>query len=82
MSHALRPQVIILDMHMPGGVRIDPNYFRTQLHPSSKVLAISIWNDEETAMLAEQIRGRQIDRQDGYRKGPDSGYFSAGFTVA
>ena len=25
MSHALRPQVIILDMHMPGGDRIDPD---------------------------------------------------------
>jgi DNA-binding NarL/FixJ family response regulator len=65
MSRALRPQVIILDMHMPGGDRIDRNHFRSQLHPSSKVLAISIWNDEETAILAEQFgAAKLIDKMD------------------
>jgi DNA-binding NarL/FixJ family response regulator len=65
MSHALRPQVIILDMHMPGGDRIDPNHFRSQLHASAKVLAISIWNDQETAVLAEQFgAAKLIDEMD------------------
>jgi len=49
----LQPQVVLLDLHMSDSKRITPAQFRAQLNlGKSRLLAISVWNDEETQSLA------------------------------
>jgi DNA-binding NarL/FixJ family response regulator len=53
MVQELQPQVLILDLHMSDGKRFTPAQFRAQLNlGSSRLLAISVWDDEETRSLA------------------------------
>jgi len=53
MVQELQPQVVILDLHMSDGKRFTPAQFRAQLNlGSSRLLAISVWDDEETQSLA------------------------------
>jgi len=46
------PEVILMDIHMPGENRFDPAFVKAQLRGSC-LLAMSVWNDQETASLAE-----------------------------
>jgi chemotaxis response regulator CheB len=48
----LNPDVILMDVHMPGLNRIDS--FRPRLSGSC-VLAMSFWNNEETAELVARL---------------------------
>ena len=49
----LQPQIVILDLHMSDDKRINPAQFRSQLNlGKARLLAISVWNDEETQSLA------------------------------
>ena len=50
----LNPDVVIMDIHMPGEHTAISNEFISRLR-SSKLLAISIWEDEPTRMLAEVL---------------------------
>ena len=50
----LRPQVIILDVHMGDERAVTPAQLKSGF-VGSRLLAISIWKDEETRVLAETI---------------------------
>jgi DNA-binding NarL/FixJ family response regulator len=55
MAKDLNPRVVILDLHMPDQNRISPQEIKSNLNHSSQVLAISIWNDNESRELAERL---------------------------
>jgi len=50
----LRPQIIVIDVHMGDERAVTPAQIKSGL-VGSRVLAISIWKDEETRILAESI---------------------------
>jgi two-component system response regulator DevR len=53
MIHELQPQVVVSDLHMSNSQRITPTQFRSQLElEKSRLLAISVWSDDETRSLA------------------------------
>jgi DNA-binding NarL/FixJ family response regulator len=47
------PDVVLMDMRMPGEGRFDPSNIKAHLHGSC-LLAMSVWNDEETISLAQR----------------------------
>jgi DNA-binding NarL/FixJ family response regulator len=53
-STALRPNVLLVDIHMAGRDEIPPDFFNTRTFGCT-VLAISLWNDPETVALASAI---------------------------
>jgi chemotaxis response regulator CheB len=56
MSNDLKPQVVILDLHMPDEARLSPVEVRTLLNSgASRLLVISIWKDEEANVLADKF---------------------------
>ena len=55
-SNDLKPQVVILDLHMPDEARLSPVEVRTLLNSgASRLLVISIWEDEEANVLADNF---------------------------
>jgi DNA-binding NarL/FixJ family response regulator len=52
MSNDLRPHVIVMDLRMPDDFENTPENVKARLNPSSEVVAISAWDDEETKALA------------------------------
>lgn len=48
----LHPQVIVLDVHMSDERTVTPSQLKSGLI-GSRVLTISVWNDDETNALAE-----------------------------
>lgn len=54
VTSKLHPQVIVLDIHMPDEHAVTPSHLKFGLI-GSRLLAISIWKDEETKALAETI---------------------------
>jgi DNA-binding NarL/FixJ family response regulator len=52
MLKELRPQVIVMDLHMRDETRFMPEEVKSCLN-GSQIVAISIWNDEETKALAD-----------------------------
>jgi hypothetical protein len=48
------PQVIVLDVHMRDEHAVIPSQLKSGLN-GSRLLAISIWKDDETNALAETI---------------------------
>lgn len=56
MTNDLKPEVVVMDLHMKDEGRISPVDVRSRLDPSaSRILAISIWNDAESRALAESV---------------------------
>jgi two-component system response regulator DevR len=55
MASDLEPRVIVLDLHMPDGSAITLEEVKSRLNHGSRVLAISVWNDENTKKLAENL---------------------------
>ena len=55
MARDLNPQVVILDLHMPDENKIRPQEVRSLLSLGSQLLAISIWNEEESKELAKSL---------------------------
>jgi DNA-binding NarL/FixJ family response regulator len=55
MANALTPHVIVMDLHMPDENRIDPLDVKSQLNRGARTLGISMWNDEETQVLAQRL---------------------------
>ena len=55
MAHELNPQIVILDLHMPDDNNISPQVVKSHLNHGSQVLVISIWNDEDSKKLAEDL---------------------------
>ena len=54
IAEDLKPQVIVLDLHMPDETSVEPLQIKSLNH-GSRLLAISVWNDEETRALAERF---------------------------
>ncbi len=53
MAAALKPAVVLMDLHMPDERQLSPELIKTQLQSSAKhVVAMSVWNDEESKALA------------------------------
>ena len=55
MVRDLRPQVVVLDLHMPDEHKISPEELKSHLNQGLGVLAISIWNDDDSRELAESF---------------------------
>jgi DNA-binding NarL/FixJ family response regulator len=55
MMNELKPQVIVLDLHMPDGTEATLLDVKSHLHHDSWVLAMSVSNDPETKALAESL---------------------------
>ena len=61
MIHELQPHLVVLDLHMPGDTRISPPEFKTRVSSAStRVLAISVWNDDESQALAESFGAAKL----------------------
>jgi chemotaxis response regulator CheB len=54
MAHELRPDVIVMDLHMGDEKTVKPPQVKASL-TGSKIIAISIWNDEQSKALAESF---------------------------
>jgi DNA-binding NarL/FixJ family response regulator len=53
MCAELKPNVLLLDLHMPGE-QFDPQHVKTKLLDCAKhVLAMSVWNDGNSRTLAD-----------------------------
>jgi DNA-binding NarL/FixJ family response regulator len=56
MSNDLKPDVIVMDLHMPDETRISPLEVKSLLNSgTSRLLAISIWQDEDANALADSF---------------------------
>jgi two-component system response regulator DevR len=55
MASALKPRVIVVDLHMPDENTITPQEVKSRLSQDLHVLAISVWNDNDTQELAENL---------------------------
>ena len=54
MTRRFKPQVVILDLHMPDSSYLTPMNISAGLGAyAARVLAISVWNDEDTWALAQ-----------------------------
>jgi two-component system response regulator DevR len=49
----VKPEVIVLDLHMPDETNFSPQTVKSHLNRGSRLLAISLSNDEEAKALAE-----------------------------
>jgi DNA-binding NarL/FixJ family response regulator len=60
MCADLKPNIVLLDIHMPGD-HLEPQYVRSNLLDCAKsVLAMSVWNDEECGALADLYGASQF----------------------
>jgi DNA-binding NarL/FixJ family response regulator len=55
MASELEPHVIVLDLHMPDESKIPPREVRTHLNHGSRVLAVSVSNDDDSEEIAESL---------------------------
>ena len=55
MMNDLNPQVIVMDLHMPDGTETSLLDVKANLSHGSRLLAMSVSNDEETKALAETV---------------------------
>lgn len=54
MTADLKPQVVVMDLHMPDAFRVTPSDVKASFESSaSQLLAISIWDDEDSKALAK-----------------------------
>jgi DNA-binding NarL/FixJ family response regulator len=53
MVSDVKPEVIVLDLHMPGETNFSPQAVKSRLTHGSRLLAISLSNDEEAKALSE-----------------------------
>jgi DNA-binding NarL/FixJ family response regulator len=54
LATKLHPQAIVLDLHMSDERKVTPSQLKSCLN-GSRLLAMSIWTDDETKSLAEAI---------------------------
>src|SRR5579863_1502423 len=55
MGNAFRPEIILIDLHLACQPGISPRDVRTQLNHGSRLVTISLANDEEAEALAENM---------------------------
>jgi DNA-binding NarL/FixJ family response regulator len=54
LMEGLKPNVVVMDLHMPGEFEVKPIDVKSQVRKGkSLLLAVSIWDDEGTIALAE-----------------------------
>jgi DNA-binding NarL/FixJ family response regulator len=60
MASALKPDIVLLDLSMPGN-EMDPDIVRTELSRCAQhVLAFSIWTDDEAQELARRYGSTEL----------------------
>jgi DNA-binding NarL/FixJ family response regulator len=53
MTGELKPQVVVMDLHMRDETTVEPEFVRSQLLCSAKhIVIISVWDDEKSQALA------------------------------
>jgi two-component system chemotaxis response regulator CheB len=53
LTAELKPQVVVMDLHMPDETTFEPDFIRSQLlHSAKHIVIMSVWNDEEAQALA------------------------------
>ena len=55
MMNELNPEVIVMDVHMPNGTAATFLDLKSRLNHGSRMLAISVWNDEDTKALVDSL---------------------------
>jgi DNA-binding NarL/FixJ family response regulator len=61
LANALKPDVLLMDLHMSDGNEYPPESIRVQLSVDAGcVLALSLWNDENAKALAERFGARAL----------------------
>jgi DNA-binding NarL/FixJ family response regulator len=55
LTAELKPQVVVMDLHMPDETTFEPDFIRSQLlHSAKHIVIMSVWNDEESQALANR----------------------------
>ena len=55
MASDVKPDIVLLDLHMPGEENLDASLVKSRLHACAQhVLIISIWNDDKAKTLADE----------------------------
>jgi two-component system response regulator DevR len=57
MMNELNPQVIVLDLHMPDGTEATLLDVKSHLKHDSRLVAISLWDDQDTKTLVAKSLG-------------------------
>jgi DNA-binding NarL/FixJ family response regulator len=53
MTAELKPQVVVMDLHMRDETTFEPDFIRSKLLRSAKnIVIVSVWNDEKSQALA------------------------------
>jgi DNA-binding NarL/FixJ family response regulator len=61
LATSLKPDVILLDLHMPDSESPESEFVKFKLlSTSSRIVAISLWQDEETKIIAQGYRAVQL----------------------
>jgi DNA-binding NarL/FixJ family response regulator len=60
LANALKPDVLLMDLHMGDEREYPPESVRAQLSASVCLLAVSIWNDEKAKALAERFGAQAL----------------------
>jgi DNA-binding NarL/FixJ family response regulator len=61
LMELLKPNVVVMDLHMPDESRVRPTDVKAQLAKgTSLLLAISIWNDPDTVALAHSFGASKL----------------------
>src|ERR1700676_965113 len=61
MTRQFKPHVVILDLHMPDSANLTPMNVSEGLRAyQAAVLAISVWNDEDTRALAQSYGAKAL----------------------
>jgi DNA-binding NarL/FixJ family response regulator len=61
LTRTFKPDVVILDLHMPDNSYLTPMNVSEGLHAyRAGVLAISVWNDEDTRALARSYGASEL----------------------
>jgi DNA-binding NarL/FixJ family response regulator len=55
ITNDLTPNVIVMDLHMPDENVVDPMSVKSLLNHGSRILAISLSNDEDANVLAQTL---------------------------
>jgi two-component system, NarL family, response regulator NreC len=52
----LKPQVVVMDLHMPDDLSVSPQEIKSLLDTlGSRLIAMSFWNDQDTQALAQSL---------------------------
>jgi DNA-binding NarL/FixJ family response regulator len=52
----LKPQVVVMDLHMPDDLSVGPQEIKSLLNTlGSRLIAMSFWNDQDTQALAQSL---------------------------